>query len=308
MGPGASDIVHYLPTDANALGISDMGIAPGPQGKSFYEIVEAAQAGEIKALVIHRDNPLLNGTGTDAIEAALGAVEQLIVIDSLRSTAAEHASVLLAEKPFHLTQGTTTNASRGIGVNRVSLPGTRDERDGVAIIAALANGLGGRVPTTAPEVTDAIASAVAVYTPWARIESGRTRAYVEGVAANVAFQAAGQPAPMPSEGIALLPWRSLYTSWQGASIRSEEADKLHRDEFVLINPRDAEAIGARGGDEVELTDGTHAVRIAVRLDDGVGPGWAVVPQYFDGGAVMQLLPPASDLPFAAVRVRALAPA
>ena len=33
----------------------------------------------------------------------------LIVIDSLRSTAAEHALVLLAEKPFHLTQGTTTN-------------------------------------------------------------------------------------------------------------------------------------------------------------------------------------------------------
>ncbi len=307
-GAGASNILHYLPTDANVLGITDMGIAPGPQGKSFYEIIEAARAGEIRALVIHRDNPLLNGTGTDAIEAALGAVEQLIVIDSVRSTAAEHAGVLLAEKPFHLAQGTTTNAARGIGVNRMSLPGTRDERDGVELIATLANGLGARVPTTAAAVTDAIASAVASYTPWDRIEAGRTRSYVDGATANVAFQPAGAPAPMPAEGIAVLPWRSLYTSWLGASMRSEEADKLHRDEVVLINPRDAEAIGARGGDEVELTDGTHALRITVKLDDGVGPGWAVVPHYFDGGAVMQLLPAASDLPFAAVQVRALTPA
>ena len=73
------------------------------------------------------------------------------------------ASVLLAEKPFHLSQGTTTNAARGIGVNRSSLPATRDERDGLAILADLVAGVGGQLPGSAPEVTDAIAAAVAAY-------------------------------------------------------------------------------------------------------------------------------------------------
>ena len=33
--------------------------------------------------------------------------------------------------------------------------------------------------------------------------------------------------------------RTLYTSLDGASIHSEEADKLHREEFLEINPADA---------------------------------------------------------------------
>jgi predicted molibdopterin-dependent oxidoreductase YjgC len=44
----------------------------------------------------------------------------------------------------------------------------------------------------------------------------------------------------------------------------------------------------RDGDDIVLTDGTHEVRIAARLDDGVAPGTVYVPHYFDGGAVMSL--------------------
>jgi anaerobic selenocysteine-containing dehydrogenase len=103
--------------------------------------------------------------------------------------------------------------------------------------------------------------------------------------------------------------RSLFTSWHGASIRSEEADKLHREEFVSINPRDAEAAGVRQGEEVALTAGGNELRIRVRLDDGVGPGWVYVPQYYDGGAVLRFFPPdGAGARVASVQVRALTPA
>ena len=82
--------------------------------------------------------------------------------------------------------------------------------------------------------------------------------------------------------------RSLYTSWEGASLNYEEADKLHREQAAWINPRDAEAAGVRDGDEVELTNDLGTVRIAVRLDDGVDAGTVYVPQYYDGGAVLAL--------------------
>jgi predicted molibdopterin-dependent oxidoreductase YjgC len=308
-GGDAASVLHYLPTDANVLGIADMGIAPGAGGKSFLEIIAAAQAGEVRALIVHRDNPLLNAPGTAAIEAALGAVPHLVVIDSMRSTTAERATVVLAEKPFFLSQGTTTNAGRAIGVNRSSLPGIREEREGVAVIAALANGLGGSLPATAPEVSDEIASSVAGYEPWAALFSGRSRALAdtERTSGVLNFQPAPAPAPLPTEGLLVTTGRSLFTSWAGASIASPEADKLHREEHVLINPRDAETLGVRTGDEVVLAAGDAEVRTTVRLDDGVGPGWVYLPHYYAAGATMSLYPTSGGQASVAVRVRALSP-
>ena len=92
-------------------------------------------------------------------------------------------------------------------------------------------------------------------------------------------------------------------------MRSEEADKLHREESVIINPIDAEAAGIRGGDTVVLAVGDAEVRLGVKLDDGIGPGWVYVPQYYDGGAVLRLLPlEGGGASMPVVRVRALAPA
>ena len=92
-------------------------------------------------------------------------------------------------------------------------------------------------------------------------------------------------------------------------MRSEEADKLHREEVATLNPRDAEAAGVRAGDAVVLTDGTHEVRIPPRLDDGVAPGTVYVPHYYDGGAVMSLFPLEGTGPASVtVTLRALQPA
>ena len=92
-------------------------------------------------------------------------------------------------------------------------------------------------------------------------------------------------------------------------MRSEEADKLHREESASLNPRDAEAAGVRTGDTIVLTDGTHEVTIAARLDDGIAAGTVYVPQYYDGGAVLALLPlEGGDGAPAMVQVRALQPA
>ena len=299
--------LHYLPTDANVLGISDMGVAPDDGGRSFPEIVAAAKAGEIRALLIHRDNPLLNAPGTDDIAAALEAVDQLIVIDSLRSTAAEHASVVLAELPFESVRGTITNADRRILLQRQGAPARRDERDALSILSALVSGFGQMAPESAANVMAEISTNVAGYVPYEQIDSGRTRA-LDGASTTCRFQAVGSPDDA-GEGLRVITGRSLYTSWQGASIHSEEADQLHREEHALLNPADAEPAGVRSGDEVVLTDGTHELRITAQLDDGVAPGSVYVPHYYDGGAVMALFPLEGTAPaVATVRVQALQPA
>ena len=308
-GDAAASVLHYLPTDANVLGVTDMGIAPGEGGKSFPEIIEAAKAGEIKALVIHDDNPLLNAPGTAEILAAFAALDALIVIDSVRSTTAEHASVVLAEVPFFAKDGTITNADRRLIRQRTALAVTREAREGLAVIAALTRALGGTVlAESAAEVMAGALTSVAGYVPYSQIESGRTRALGASVGGRVAVQPIAAAGAAP-EGLTLLTGRSLFTTWEGASIHSEEADKMHREEIAVLNPRDAEAAGIRAGDAIVITDGTTEVSIAARLDDGVAAGSVYVPRYFDGGAIMQLLPlEGRGAPLTGVRVRALQPA
>ena len=63
-----------------------------------------------------------------------------------------------------------------------------------------------------------------------------------------------------------------------------------------------------------LSDGTSdantTVRITARLDDGIAPGTIYVPSYYDGGAILALLPldalaPDGDPTPPAVRLHAL---
>ncbi|MBM4410063.1 MAG: hypothetical protein FJ037_01820 [Chloroflexi bacterium] len=308
-GAEAGSAFHYLPTDANVLGIADMGIAPGAGGKSFPEIIEAAQRGEVKALVIHADNPLLNAPGRTAIEAALQGLQALVVIDSLRSTTAEYATAVLAAAPFFATDGTITNADRRVLHQRSAQRARGQQSDGVAILAALANRLGDReAPSGFTEAHEALAAATG-YPTMAQVDGAP--AQVRALVAT-STTAKPQPAPAPTpahSGLTLATGRSLYTSWDAASIHSDDADKLHREEAVWLNPRDAEAAGVRTGDVVDLTDGIASVRIAVKLDDGVAAGTAYVPHYYDGGALMALLPlGGAGASTAALRVRALQPA
>ena len=167
-----------------------MGVTPGTGGKSFAEIIAAAQAGEIKALLIHDDNPLLSAPGTADILAALEAVEALVVIDSVRSTTAEHADVVLAELPFFSKDGTITNADRHVNRQRPAGVTRREERDGVTILTQLANALGGNFAFETPaDVMDEAAARVAGYRPYARILSGKTRALAERAAQRAAAHA-----------------------------------------------------------------------------------------------------------------------
>ncbi len=309
-GNDAANGLHVLPTDANVNGIVDAGVVPGAAGKTFTEIIEAARSGEIHALVVHADNPLLNAPGTDAIREALSHLDALVVIDDVRSTTAELATVVLAEAPFHAEEGTITNGDRRILRQRPSMAPQGQSQTGIAILAALATRLGATVPATVAEVTRAMGAGIADF-PTAPIGNGGTVRVVPASApARAQRQDIAAPRSIASEngGLALIIGRSLYTSWDGATIHSEEADPLQREEAVWVNPADAEALDARNGDMVVLTDGTHEVRIALRLDDGVHAGSVFVPAYYDGGAIMALLPLEGTPATSTIRMHALQPA
>ena len=296
-GSEAAQHLHYLPTEANVLGLADVGVTPGDGGRSYSGIIEGAIAGDIKALIIHADNPLLSAPGRNAAEAALSALDALVIIDSVRSSAAEHADVVLAELPFHGEDGTITNADHRVLLHRAATRAKSEERAGVAIIGALGDALAGAgnaalTVDTPFAITDLVAAEVPGYADAATVwGSGGEYRTLGDTSAETSLSNMQELEELSEagEGLTLLTGRSLFTTWDGASVGAEDADRLHREETVLVHPEDAEAAGLRGGDDAVLAAGEAELRIKVQLDDGIAAGTLYVPQYYDGGATMRLL-------------------
>ena len=122
------------------------------------------------------------------------------------------------------------------------------------------------------------------------LESGVTRALTEGTSYGATLQAVNAAPPSVEDGRMLLTtYRTLYTSLEGASILSEEADKLHREEFLEMNPADAQALGIGQNRPVVVQNGVAALELSAALTDAVPAGSVFLPLYYQGGIVNRLL-------------------
>ena len=95
-------------------------------------------------------------------------------------------------------------------------------------------------------------------------------------------------APSLNGGFHLFASRSLFMSYEGAATHAENADKLHRDDSVRINPADAEALKIVDGDIVVLKRNGAELRLPARITNAVAPKALHLPIYHDAGAVLAL--------------------
>ncbi len=346
-GRDADQSFYALPAEANVNGARDMGVAPdllpglrpiedasgrdacrqawgadvpSEAGLDFWGMMEAARQGQLKALVVAGDNPFLWAPGRQALTEAMGGLEFLMVVDSLMTETAERADVVLADLPTYGKDGTCTSADRRVLRLKAALAPLGDEQPAWLSLRELARRLTGKLSVAAKleeespaAVMEEIASLAPAYAQARhdRLASGKTRALPLEGPRRVALQDVGAAAGQaPAEGrLTLVTGRSLFTSLEGAAIRSPEADKLHREESAQINPADAAALNVGEGEEVVLINGSAEVAIAVSLTDAVPPGAVYVPLYCGGGAVNSLFPPDDGqtlLPQVRVAVRQLA--
>ena len=242
------------------------------------------------------------------MRAALENLDCLITIDSLPTDTAKLAHVAFADLPAYGKDGTYTNADRRIvRLSRGESP-AGDQRDCHAVLAALGNATAERLGKTAdlPPEAETLMEEIAATNPayagadYRILESGRTRTAIPR-----ATEARLQPISLPrartagSDGegrLVLTTARTLYTSLEGASIRAEDADKLHREEFLEINPADAAALGIGQNRPVTVQNGGAAYTFSAALSDAVAPGSVFLPLYFEGGVVNSLLPADSEAP------------
>ncbi|MGB2694634.1 MAG: molybdopterin-dependent oxidoreductase, partial [Dehalococcoidia bacterium] len=312
-GKEAARSFFVLPTEANVNGARDMGVAPellpgrkpvgGNVGLDFNGIVDAALDGKIKALVVAGDNPLMFAPARQRVETALAKLDFLLVIDQLLTDTAQQAHVVLADAPTYSKDGTFTNADRRVQRLRAaqSLPG--DARPAWQTLSQLGQRLAERLGANARfdyeeagDVTNEIAAKVLGYerfVAYGFFGWGNARAVSDALPGPVALQPVAMTATPSANGhVALLTGRTLYTSLEGAAIRSPDADKLHREEGVFVNQYDASEWGIAMGDDVVLQNGSPDAMLSLKaiVTTAVPRGAVFVSSYYDGGAVGVLLP------------------
>ncbi|MEE8369425.1 MAG: molybdopterin-dependent oxidoreductase, partial [Dehalococcoidia bacterium] len=337
-GEEAAEALFVLPQEGNLWGMRDAGVSPellpghrsageaparqeverlwgaplpSDRGLTYEEMLAGTS---LKALVVLGDNPLLLSPNQGSLRRRLGELDLLAVIDSLATDTAKAADVVLPDVAFYGKEGTTTSADRRILRLHTATAPEGEAQPAWRILGELGARLAQRLQAAETRISyagpAAIMEEMAQLSPlyadatYRELESG-AKQRLDGLGPKIARLQPVPPVAPPSpagDGFLLATGRSLYTSYEGAALHSPDADKLHREEFVEMNPADAAALAVGDGDPVVLRRGSVELAIRVRVTAAVQPRTLYVPLYFDGGAVGVLF--SGDRPVEPVTVAA----
>ena len=306
-GPEAAPAaLHVLPPEANSVGLRDLGVAPGEGGLGVAEMLAAARAGTLKALLVARDNPMLLHPDQDATRAALEALDLLVVIDEVRSETVELATHVLPDISAFGKDGHITNADRQVLRLRSATTAQRNGRSLSDWLAALAEGLPAvetTVPSEAedgePTVTpapampqseaDARAAIAVADARYSALAAGATQARQPTNGAATQRLLGVEASGAAGEGLTLLSGRDLYTDRLSAARGDADADLLHRGESVQIHPADAAERAIEHGASVTVSNGATELALRAEVTDEVPQGAIWLPILHNRAAAQRLL-------------------
>ena len=302
-GPAtAAEHLVVLPHEANVWGLRDAGMRPGDAGLDFQGMMRAAGEGRLKALVIAGDNPLFLAADKDGTRRALERLELLVVADGLLTDSAKLAHVFLPTGHQNAHDGTTVAADRYLGRVRPAVALGGDQHAAYDTLAALASALGAQLPPTAAAAAGTLTAGLPGYRDAVYDLLGNG-----GRLELPPLEGKLQPVPRLArnwrEGITVVTGRTLFTSYEAASIQAADADKLHREDRLLLNAVTAARLGVCDGEELTMATGTTELSASVAISEQVPDEVVYVPLYIQGGLGAAFATPAT-----AVRVGVRTPA
>lgn len=243
----------FLTDYVNQRGAVEAGLHPSSDGLSAWEMLHAAAAGRLRALLVFADDPFESfpALASRAFERS----ELNLVVDAVRSATARRADVLLPGALLAEKRGTVVNAEGRMQALTPAAPPPGGMTEG-GVAARLTERFDGAVPVP----------------PAAPLEPGPGGLMADTPDAAYPFLAALDTT---------LFWNShalvaaTVTAWREA--RSLFAD--FPPGCVTLNPDDARALGASHSGAVTVRSADGAVTLPVRLHPRMLPGtvWIAMP-------------------------------
>jgi len=273
-------------------------------GLTVVEMIHAIEKGDVRALYVMGENPAMSDPNTNRTREALGQCEFLVVQDVFLTETAELADVVLPGAVFAEKDGTYTNTERRAQLLRQALPPPGEARQDWQIICELASRIGYEMSYDAPsDIMDEIASVTPIYGgmsytrlgidggpglqwPCTSPDHPGTRFLHEGKFSRGKGKFHPTPFKEPDElpdeeyPFILSTGRVLYHFHTGTMSRKTEGLNEISGPVVEINPEDAEALGVKDCDTVEVASRRGKVRTRALVTSRPKKGVVFMPFHF----------------------------
>ena len=289
---------------------------PSP-GLTLTEMFGAAHRGQIKAIYLIGENPMLSDADAKHVKESLEALDFFVVQDIFLSETAQLADVVLPGASFAEKDGTFTNTERRAQRVRKAIEPVGDSKPDWWITCQIAQRMGGKGfdfehPS---QIMDEIASLTPSYggISYHRLEGGglqwpcptpehpgtpilHTQQFTRGKGQFVPLEYK-PPAELPDDEYPLIltTQRSLYQYHTGTMSRKVKGlNEILGEELVEINPGDASALGIVDGDMVKVTSRRGEVVAKARVTEASQLGVASMDFHFAESPANVLTNPALD--------------
>ena len=312
------------------------GLAPGSLGSepglTVVEIIDAAHAGRIRAMLIQGENPAMSDPDATHAREALAGLDHLVVQDIFLTETACLADVVLPATAWPEKTGSVTNTDRCVQLGRKAVAAPGEARaDGwiteqLALRLGLAWGYGiapdGSATPDATRGIGAVFEEMRSMMPsiaglsWARLlregavtypvteesDPGHPVVFTDGFPT-----ASGRATLVPAElrapaerpdadyPLVLITGRQLE-HWHTGSMtrRATVLDALEPAPVVSLHPATAARLGLAAGDSAQVRSRRGHVTLPVRLDQGMPADAAFIPFAYAEAAANLLTNPALD--------------
>ncbi len=286
-------------------------------GMPVTEIVLAAARGEIKAIYLIGENPLLSEPDITHAEEALNKLDFLVAQDIFLTETVRLADVVLPGVSFAEKEGTFTNTERRVQRVRKAVEPIGESGADWDIVCRVAKKMGskGFEFKDASQIMDEIAAVTPSYggMSYKRLEKGglqwpcptsehpgmpilHTQQFTRGKGRFIPL-AYKPPMELPDKRypLVLTTGRSLYHFHTGTMTRKVDGlNVLKKEGEVEMNPADAAKLGIADGDRVKVASRRGEVVAKAKLTEVSSPGVVFMTFHFAESPANRLTNPALD--------------
>ncbi len=263
-------------------------------GITVVEMMDEAEKGNIKAMYIMGENPMVSDPDVNHVRKCLQSLEFLVVQDIFLSETAKLADVVLPAVSFAEKEGTYTNTERRVQLLGKAINPIGDSKPDWQIICELSTKMGYPMNyNSVKEIMDEIAKVTPIYggisherlntngIQWPcpdKEHPGTTILHVEKFSRGLGhFSAVDHlpPKELPDDEFPyiLTTGRVIY-HWHTREMtgRSKGLDKIYPESFVEINPEDASKLNIKDGEIVRVISRRGKVEVKAEVTERTQPG------------------------------------
>ena len=293
------------------------GVTLNPKpGLTIPKIIEGADNGAIKALLIMGENPMMSDPDLAHVEHSLSKLDLLVVQDIFLNETAALADVVLPSSAWAEKEGTFTNTERRVQMVRKAVAAPGQARDDWDILTLLANKMGADWKYgQAKDIMDEINSVTASYKgiTYERIATtgiqwpcptpdhpGTPILHSAAFTRGKGFFSVTEYLPPAEQTDDQYPFmlttgRILYQYHTATmSRRSKGLVSRTPEAFMEIHPADAKELGINPGDKVEVSSRRGSITLNADVSERVDKGLVFIPFHYSEAAVNRLTITAID--------------